>query len=227
MIARLRDLVSILIKKWVPVLIVTFTGMFVLVGYLMPNSRWSYYRDRLIEWAVIVAAFAFTLGMVNILHVHSARVLHRRRGWPYSMTLLVFALIGFVPPLLGIVAPDNPVRETLDRIVFNHLISPLGASLAALVALTLTLAAFRLLRTRRGSSEIAQGWLFILTAAIVLLTSTPLIMLDSPLLDLVQHEIVNVMGMAGMRGLLLGVALGTVITAIRILVISDRPHSEF
>lgn len=227
MIARLRDLVSILIKKWVPVFIVTITGMYVLIGYLIPNSRWSYYRDRLIEWAVIVAAFAFMLGMVNILRVHSSRVLHRRGGWPYSLTLLVFALLGLVPPLLGIFSPDNPVRETLDRIVFDYLISPLGASLAALVALTLALAAFRLLRTRHGSSEIAQGWLFILTVVVVLLTSTPLVMLDSPLLDLVQREIVKVMGMAGMRGLLLGVALGTVITAIRILVISDRPHSEF
>jgi hypothetical protein len=33
--------------------------------------------------------------------------------------------------------------------------------------------------------------------------------------------------MAGMRGLLLGVALGTVITALRVLVVSERPHSEF
>lgn len=227
MIARLRDLVSILIKKWVPVFIVTITGMYVLIGYLIPNSRWSYYRDRLIEWAVIVAAFAFVLGMVNILRVHGSRVIRRRRGWPYSLTLLVFALLGLVPPLLGIVSRDNLVQETLDRIVFDYLISPLGASLAALVALTLALAAFRLLRTRRGSSEIAQGWLFILAVVVVLLTSTPLVMLDSPVLDLVQREIVKVMGMAGMRGLLLGVALGTVITAIRVLVISDRPHSEF
>ena len=82
-------------------------------------------------------------------------------------------------------------------------------------------------RKTRGLAVHHLSWWRILTAAIVLLTSTPLIMLDSPLLDLVQHEIVNVMGMAGMRGLLLGVALGTVITAIRILVISDRPHSEF
>jgi hypothetical protein len=42
----------------------------------------------------------------------------------------------------------------------------------------------------------------------------------------IRHEIVEVLGMAGMRGLLLGVVLGTVITAIRVLVGSDRPHSE-
>jgi len=33
-------------------------------------------------------------------------------------------------------------------------------------------------------------------------------------------------GMAGMRGLLLGVALGTMITALRVLLTSERPHTE-
>ena len=47
-----------------------------------------------------------------------------------------------------------------------------------------------------------------------------------PVEAFIRHEIVNVMGMAGMRGLLLGVVLGTVVTALRILVAGDRSHSE-
>ena len=66
--------------------------------------------------------------------------------------------------------------------------------------------------------------LFLAVVAVVLLGSTPLVGLEW-LAD-VRDWIVNVPGMAGMRGLLLGVALGTVITAIRVFLTVERPYSE-
>jgi hypothetical protein len=58
-----------------------------------------------------------------------------------------------------------------------------------------------------------------------LLGSTPLTGIGW--LASIRDWIVNVPGMAGMRGLLLGVALGTVVAALRVLVTSERPHSDF
>jgi len=241
MTTKTRDLVSILIKKWAPIFIATFAGLLVLVGYLFPTPLLVNYRGRptelrdvLVEWAVIVAAFAFVLGVVNVLRVHGERALRRRKGWFYSLALLFAMLIGSLPPLLEILQwflgdalPDVQIQEALNHLIFDHVIGALGASLAALVAFTLALAAFRLMRARRGWRELIQGWLFILVVAVVLLTSTPLASWDWLLLADIRHMVVNVLGMAGMRGLLLGVVLGTVITALRVLVISDRPHSEF
>jgi hypothetical protein len=176
------------------------------------------WRDVLVEWAVIVAAFAFLLGIFNILRVHGGRIGHRRQGWPYSLVLLLVMVVAWIPPLLPVGIPG---QETLDRAVFDYVISPVGASLAALVVFTLALAAFRLLRVRRGAGAV----LFLLTVAVVLLGSVPFIGLEW--LAGIRDWIINVPGMAGMRGLLLGVALGTVITALRVLVASERPHSEF
>jgi len=239
MIAKIRNLISSLVKKWAPVFIATFTGLLVLVGYLFPTpllvgyrGRPTELRDVLIEWAVIVAAFAFVLGAVNILRVHGARAFRRQRGWPYSLVLLIAMLIGAIPPLLEILQwflGDIPLQESIDHLIFDHVISPLGASLAALVAFTLTLAAFRLLRARRGLPQVLLGWLFILIVAVVLIGSAPPTGLIANLgfLAEVREWIISVPGMAGMRGLLLGVVLGTVITALRVLVVSDRPHSEF
>jgi succinate-acetate transporter protein len=109
----------------------------------------------------------------------------------------------------------------LDQAVFDYVISPIGASLAALVVFTLALAAFRLVRVRRG----VEAVFFLLIVAVVLLGSVPVMGLEW-LAD-IRDWIVNVPGMAGMRGLLLGVALGTVVTALRVLMTSERPHSEF
>jgi len=217
---------SKLVKQWIPsLLFATIPGLVVLLGYLFPGrlliqfrGRVVEWRDVLVEWAVIVAAFAFLLGIFNILRVHGGRIGHRRQGWPYSLVLLLVMVVAWIPPLLPVGIPG---QETLDRAVFDYVISPVGASLAALVVFTLALAAFRLLRVRRGAGAV----LFLLTVAVVLLGSVPFIGLEW--LAGIRDWIINVPGMAGMRGLLLGVALGTVITALRVLVVSERPHSEF
>ena len=217
---------SKLVKQWIPsLLFATIPGLVVLLGYLFPGrlliqfrGRVVEWRDVLVEWAVIVAAFAFLLGIFNILRVHGGRIGHRRQGWPYSLVLLLVMVVAWIPPLLPVGIPG---QETLDRAVFDYVISPVGASLAALVVFTLALAAFRLLRMRRGAGAV----LFLLTVAVVLLGSVPFIGLEW--LAGIRDWIINVPGMAGMRGLLLGVALGTVITALRVLVVSERPHSEF
>jgi hypothetical protein len=190
-----------LIKQWFPVLIATVTGLVVLAGYLIPSPSLIFYRDRLVEWAVIVAAFAFILGLFNILRVHGERAFRLRQDWPYSLVLLLAALVAWVPPVLY--GPSG----TLTQQMLDYVISPLGASLAALLVFTLALAAFRLLRARRSVEVV----LFILIVAVVLLGNAPFIGLEW-LAD-VRDWIINVPGMAGVRGLLLGVALGTVITA--------------
>lgn len=213
---------SRLVKQWIPVIIATVTGLVVLAGYLFPGQLLVYYqgrmtqwRDVLIEWAVIVTAFAFALGLFNVLHVHGGRVVRLRQGWFYSLVLLLAALAACVPPILY--GPSGILtQQTLD-----YVIGPLGASLAGLVVFTLTLAAFRLLRVRRSVGAV----LFMLIVAVVLLGSTPFVGLEW-LAD-ARDWIISVPGLAGGRGLLLGAALGTVITALRVLMGSDRPHSEF
>jgi len=118
--------------------------------------------------------------------------------------------------LAGYLFPGQLFQQML-----NYVIGPLGASLAGLLVFTLTLAAFRLLRVRRSVGAV----LFVLIVAVVLLGSTPFVGLEW-LAD-ARDWIISVPGMAGGRGLLLGVALGTMITALRVLMGSDRPHSEF
>ena len=220
---------SSLVKKWIPILIATITGLVVLFGYLFPNRLLTFYRGRvtelrdvLVEWAVIVAAFAFVLGMVNILRVHVRRLFERGSGRVYSLVLLFAMVVALALTMIPLL-PDNAVTQNLPDLgqaLFDYLISPLGASLAALVVFTLVLAALRLLRARRRLGAV----IFLVIVVVILLGSTPLTGLGW--LAGVREWIINVPGMAGMRGLLLGVVLGTVITALRVLLGSERPYSE-
>lgn len=217
---------SSIVKKWIPVFIATATGLTVLAGYLIPNSPFSRARSYLVEWAAITAVCALLLGFFNLLRAHGRKLAQLKQGWLYSLVLLLAALVGLATSLLPLLAPTLPASSEQLNIpaswFFAHVLRPLGASLAALLVFTLTLAAFRLLRARRHAGSL----LFLLIAILVLGGSTPPPWRPS-LLREVRTWIINVPSMAGMRGLLLGVALGTLVTGIRVLMGSDRPHSEF
>ena len=215
---------SKLIRRWIPsILFATVPGLVVLAGYLSGNPLLGFLRDRLIEGAVIVAGFAFLLGTFNILRVHGGKIGHREQGWPYSLVLLLAMMAAVVPPVLQFLPTAPPAQQAIDdaaRGLFSYVIRPVEASLAALIVFALTLAAFQLMRVRGGLGSV----LFLVITSIVLLGTAPPSGLEW--LAGIRDWIVNVPGMAGMRGLLLGVALGTVITGVRVLLTTGQPRSE-
>ena len=92
----------------------------------------------------------------------------------------------------------------------------------ALLAVTLIYASIRLLRRRLNLFSVV----FLVTALFILIGSAPLPLLGNvPILsDLIRPLITQVFATAGVRGILLGVALGTLTTGLRILLGADRPY---
>ncbi len=225
-----------LVRRWLPTLFATLPGIVVLFGYLLPSDDLISLRDMLIDWAVILAGTALCLGIMNVLWVHGRRIRRRRPGFPYSVVLCLAAAGAAIPPLMpsimelaGAGGANREVWYEATRVLFVSVIVPVGAALGGLVAFTLALGGFRLLRERRSVWSI----LFVIIAVVALLGATPLVGLrvgehgdiGQALAD-AREWIVDHLAMPGMRGLLLGVALGTVITALRVLATIERPHSE-
>ena len=208
-----------IVKQWIPAAIAIFVGLVVLIGYLFPSNPLAGARDVLVSWAVIVASFVFFLGLVNIVGVHIKKTRRLQKGGVYSLVFLVTVLLSSVVSL-----PFVSIGPITGQWIFDYIISPAGATLAALIVFTLTLAAFRLLRERQG--EKIRSIVFVVVVVVALLSSTPLVATKLIPFEDIRHWIVNVFGMAGMRGLLLGVALGTVITALRVLWPQLKPDRQ-
>lgn len=202
-----------MLRKWLPLAVATLVGVVVLLGYLFPDGSLGAWAGQLVDWAIILAAFALVLALLNILRVHGARIVRTRRGWFNSLVLVVALFLAAVPALLG---PSSPYNQW----TVQYILAPLGAAVAALMVFTLVLAAFRMLRVRRSLWTL----LFLAVVIVALLGSVPLVGLQ-PVADL-RSWLVAVPGMAGMRGLLLGVALGIVVLTLRLLGASERPHTE-
>jgi hypothetical protein len=193
-----------------PAIMTGIAGWIVLLSFIFPEL--TALRMVLINIAVLVAGLALLLGFVRLLNLHLRRVRQRRSG--YSLVALITALIVFV-----VLVADRFLNLGATPWVFNAIIAPLQASLGALLAIFLGVAALRMAQRSRTWGTL---W-FLLSALVVLLTQIP-VSADSILLPV--RQFFDALAMGGLRGLLLGVALGTLAVALRVLLTIDRPQSE-
>jgi hypothetical protein len=205
------------VKKILPItnaVIAVISGLFVLLGYFFPTI-FGGIQSTLIGWAIILAAFALLLGIYNLALVHWKKAGSQGPGRIYSVVLLVSLLLTIL--LASISGPTG----LLSLWLFNTFQVPVEISLLAVLAVVLMYAGARLLARRPKWNTI----LFLMTVLVVLLGTVPLFFIGeiTPLNSL-RAWITQVPAIAGARGLLLGVALGTVATGLRILIGSDRPY---
>ncbi|MBX3005343.1 MAG: hypothetical protein KF821_05890 [Anaerolineales bacterium] len=187
-------------------------GLLVLVGLFVPDL--ADLRNRILNWAMLLAATALLLGLLNLLQVHYQRIRNREHGL-YSAVLIAALVITFVITLLQ--GSDSQTAEW----IFNYLIVPVETSLLAVLAISLTLAAARSLQQRTD----LMNMVFIATLVVLLLGAGPLFGMELPYFTRVLAPYINnVLALGAMRGLLIGVALGTITTGVRILLGADRPY---
>lgn len=204
-------------KKILPITnaaIAVIAGIFVLLGYFFPTI-FRGIQSVLIGWAIILAGFALLLGIFNLALVHWKKINTKDPNRAYSLVLLISLVLTLV--LAGLSGPTG----SLSLWLFNTFQVPVEVSLLAILAIILIYSVARLLVRRPQWNTI----LFLVTVLLVLLGSVPLLFIgEIAPLTAVRDWITQVPAIAGARGLLLGVALGTVATGLRILMGVDRPY---
>ncbi len=205
------------------------TGIIVLLGYFVQLDQIpadglirNIFELRLLimRWAVLLAAVSLGIGLFNLFLVHWTKVSEQGTGWKYSALLIITFLVTLI---LGLVfGPDSRVVLFL----FNSIQLPVETSLIALLAITLSLAGFRLVAQRRDLISLV----FVGTALLVLIGSGPGILSTENLFfgffAGLRNWLVQVVAAGGARGILLGVALGSIVTGLRVLLAVDRPYGE-
>ena len=199
-----------LLRRGIPTALALIFGAATLVGLLLLPSL----SDLILSWAAVLAAVALVLGVLNLLFVHVRRTL---QGNLYSV-LLVLSMFA----VFGLAATDAlGITENGVLTVFTGVQAPLEAALASLIAFFLLFAGVRLLQQQRN----VWAGLFLLSALFFLLAQSPLPAELNELVRPVRTFISSVLVMAGTRGLLLGVALGTITLGLRLLLGLERPYS--
>ncbi len=202
-------------KRFLPTVVAMLAAILVLLGYLLPVELFAMLRDViLLRWAVVVAAFALFLAYCSLLGVHFLRMTSAGKKKVASLLIILSAL----GTLILVVVQG--VEGVWTRQVLNAVLIPGESALLALTAVTLIVAGMRVLRARRTVGAIV----FVVAAAIILLTTIAYSVYPSVLAVLRQG--VDTLATAGMRGLVIGVALGVTLTGLRVLLGIDRPYSD-
>jgi hypothetical protein len=196
------------------VLVLTALGFFVRADALLA-TQWI-----LVTWAVMIAAFATILGFLNVIAVHISKLANRTGGWVYSLVLIISAVCVLIIGLGELVfRPEEGLWGPLMGPVFLWVIAPLEAAAAALLPFILTYAAYRMLRMELRKGAVV----FLVSAAIILVSQLPLQNLDTALRDM-RGFWLSWLAIPGLRAVLIGVALGISMTALRLIVGIDRPQ---
>jgi len=219
--------VNLKLKSPVSTAIAIGVGIVVLLGYFFGSdasgvpTTLGLLRDFLLQGAIVWAAVAMLVGIVNLASVHLGKIRANEEGG-FSFILLLSLIITLGVGLYDIAKThlDQELNFQRTSWIFNYIQLPIETSLMAVLAISLTYAAARLLARRLNLLSVV----FVGVVLMMLIGAVPQVAAQAPLVAEIRNWILRVPTMAGARGILLGVALGTIATGIRILIGSDRPY---
>jgi len=203
------------VKGIISTSVAILTGLIVLVGYFFQIPILSDLRGLILDWAVTLAAIMVFIGVINMISVNYARINNKEKDGLYSLVLIISLLVTLI---LGVfLKPGHPVMN----FIFYSIQLPVEKSLMALLAVTLLVASINLLRRQPNLFSA----IFLGTTFLILLGTVPLPFGELPFIgDFLRPFIAQVLAASGARGILIGVALATLTTGLRVLFGADRPY---
>ena len=193
--------------------ILTITGLFATTG--LPESL----AAILLQIVVVTAAVAVLIGLLNLVSVHLRRMQDGERGAIYSIFTLVAAIAVIVIHVLDVRTTDDSERA-VSGVLFETVQVSLESALGGLLFFFLVYAAYRMMRER----VTWQSVIFTLAVLLVLVGWLPLSGLT--VFENLRDWLLEVPVTAGSRGILIGIALGTMVVGTRVLVGQDRAYRE-
>jgi len=189
-------------------LLVTFlSGLIVAALFFIPNYKAQEVNSKLLEWTLVVYAFALILGSVSLWNSHAKKVKARAEGWGFSLVTLVSLLAITALGVWKGVGEGTPVG-----VIYNTVNSPLASTMFALLAFVIASAAFRAFRARSP-----EATLLLITAIVMMIGRVSIGELISHRLPGITEWLLDVPNLAAKRAIAIGVGLGAVSTALKII----------
>ena len=211
-------------RRQLPFILVFLSGFFMIFQYFVPHQSSEFVYEFLLDWLTIIGGFAMALGIWSLIRVSYDRIKRRRENWGYAVITLagLFSMMFF-----GITSWENGsfgfyiyTPEGLSNSMFVHffdyILIPIQATMFSLLAFFIASAAYRAFRAR---SVIAS--LLLLAALIVMMRFNPMF---GAWIETVANWLMNVPNLAAQRAIVIGLGLGMVATALKIILGIERGY---
>lgn len=158
-------------KRTIPLLIAALVGVLMIATYFVPyTEKWG--ADAM-DMFIVLASAAMVLGAGNLVLLNLSKISGKHEGWGYaSITLLAFfvtLVIGFAK-IGALPTPASPGNAWSGSVVqdgtpfwwiFMYVITPLTATMFAMLAFYIASAAFRAFRAKNLEATLLLGTAFV------------------------------------------------------------------
>ncbi len=202
-------------KKEIPLAIVFVAGVFMAVQFFVPHAGSEWIYEFVMEWTIIIGIFALALGIWSLLRVSTTKIKRKMENWPYAVVLLA----GLVSMIIFGMGFMGGVESYMFRHFFNHVMIPLHATMFSLLAFFIASAAFRAFKARSALATV-----LLISALVLMLRFNPYL---GPVGDLdadLASWILNVPNLAAKRAIIIGIGLGMVATALKVILGIERSY---
>ncbi len=200
--------------RWqIPLLIVFLGGLFMAVQYFVPLEASERVYEYALDWIIIVGVFAMGLGLWSMFRVSVAKIQTKAPAWGFNIITLAGL---FIMILLGLFSGIEEGKPFMS--LFWYIYTPIQATMFALLAFYVASAAYRAFRARTLVATI-----LLLTAVVIMLRLIPLGSI-SGVNQTVASWILTVPNMAAKRAIAMGIGLGGIATALKVILGIERSY---
>ena len=206
-----------LIKREVPIFTYGIMSLIVIIAWYAQWDPLTSLATRIMRMSTIIAAFALTIGAINLVRFHSRHIMRRTPVQWYWSAYVLCLFIPFV--VLGIVmGPTYPLYDW----IFQNVNMPLGTAFWGLLAPYIVTASYRAFRIKSVESTILA-----LCCFFVLLRNAPLGGAIWSGFPVIGDWISDYPQTMGSRVFWVGVAIGSISLYIRTLRGVETAHLGF
>ncbi len=201
-------------KTRLPIAICFLFGIFTLLQYFSQHPTFTAMYTEILDWMQIIFVFTLLVGVISVLKIHSTKIVRQQRNWPYSI-LTVLGIV--VMSVLGFAFGTDYGSPFIW--IFQNIQVPMQSTMFALLAFFVASAAYRGFRFRN-----AEAAVLLITAMIVMMGRIPFGHLISDIIPQTAEWIIDNPSTAAKRGILIGIGLGSITTALRVILGIERSY---
>ncbi len=185
-------------------------GIFGALSYVIMDPVVQGLREQMLAWLRLLSAFAIGLGIASFLRNHGRKMVRQVPGWAFNAVAIASFLTMAIVGLFGGIG-----EGTLFRQLFDHLQAPMESTMFSLLAFFIASAAFRAFRARSKEATLLLG------AAVIIMLGR---VIDVDWLSNITEWILEIPNGAAQRGIVIGVGLGIIATALKIVLGIERSY---
>jgi hypothetical protein len=208
-------------RREVPLVLTAIVGLTMIVSHFIPP--FNMLKDLFEDWFFIIAAFAIYLGVLNLLRVNADKIYKKQADAPFGLVVIFGFLVITIPGLFFSGGRSFSDVGTPFYYLFDHVYIPLSATMFALLAFFVASASYRAFRARN-----VEATMLLLAAFVLMLGRVPIgdwitaWLPEGYRLGEWADWIMDFPQTAGQRAIMIGIALGVVSSALRVILGLER-----